>query len=618
MRAPHRTACVRACVRAAALARARTLSRMKRARERVNRGEKKRSEKRRRRDAGTEGGDGARGGDGTRGVRAAADGGGEGRHGDDAGDGDGLSTSYLASLDEGIKRVVKANRKRAREAQTLLKRALKVKDVKFFNRMLKDFGNEKQFGFAKETFERISRAGLAPNVYSYTNYLNAATRVGETTVMREIWKSMCDSGVEPNEVAYTVLVKGESQDGNIDRARSVVREMISVGVEPNQRTYATLLRNCVRYGDVDGATKCLETMRERDYAPDATACEYFIKTLCGELMVQRALAFVRDATRDGVEITAQSHVAIATAASLIMPDNDVAINACRDARAILEMDLANAEKNATGSRYADDEYDAQNDGTSTDAPSKSVQLFLRLRSQETNREIDAIEAYINNVPLSRRLEIADIASKGVESSPQVKIIADDEHIEPLIVDDVDDVRVEVCSGHGDWITRRAKQNTNVRWIGIEMRRNRVALTWMKSLRLGVEGNVRLVCGMAHDALSARVTPPASVSELYVNYPDPPEWVGSSQVLVDAAFLRDVHRVLKPGGHLICVTDDPAYAVRMCRELRKARALFAPAAADGKPFESGVPEDYGTSYFDSMWTLGNQRDRYCMRYVKREE
>jgi len=589
----------------------------------VNRGERKRSDaKRRRREAAAAaaaavgGGDGGGEKSGTRGGDGAAAGARD--EGDEGDEGDGVSTSYLSSLDEGIKRVVKMNRKRARDAQTLLKRALKVKEVKFFNRLLKDFGNEKQFGFAKETFERISRAGLEPNVYSYTNYLNAATRVGETAVMREIWKSMCDAGVEPNEVAYTVLVKGESQDGNIDRARSVMREMISVGVEPNQRTYATLLRNCVRYGDVDGATKCLETMRERDYSPDATACEYFIKTLCGKLMVQRALAFARDATRDGVEITAQSHVAIATAASLLMPDNDVAVDACRDARAILEMDLANAEKNEANARYVDDEHDEPHDGALSDAPSKSVQLFLRLRSQETSREIDAVEAYINDVPLSRRLEIAQIASKGVESSSQVKIIADDEDIEPLTVDDVEDVRVEVCSGHGDWITRRAKQNPNVRWIGIEMRRNRVALTWMKSLRLGVEGNVRLVCGMAHDALSARVTPPASISELYVNYPDPPEWVGSSQVLVDAAFLRDVHRVLKPGGHLICVTDDPAYAVRMCRELRKARALFATTAAGGKPFESGVPEDYGASYFDSMWTLGNQRDRYFMRYVKREE
>ena len=152
-----------------------------------------------------------------------------------------------------MKRAVKQNRKRAREAQTLLKRAMKVKDVKFFNRLLKDFGNDKQYGFAKEAFERISRVGLTPNVYSYTNMLNAATRVGEVMEMRTIWKAMSDAGVEANEVAYTVLVKGESQNGHIDRARSVIREMIDCGVEPNQRTYATLLRNCVRYGDVKNA-----------------------------------------------------------------------------------------------------------------------------------------------------------------------------------------------------------------------------------------------------------------------------------------------------------------------------------------------------------------------------
>ena len=136
----------------------------------------------------------------------------ESQRGDDDRDG-GLSTSYLASLDEGMKRAVKQNRKRAREAQTLLKRAMKVKDVKFFNRLLKDFGNDKQYGFAKEAFERISRAGLTPNVYSYTNILNAATRVGEVEEMRTIWKAMSDAGVEANEVAYTVLVKGESQNG---------------------------------------------------------------------------------------------------------------------------------------------------------------------------------------------------------------------------------------------------------------------------------------------------------------------------------------------------------------------------------------------------------------------
>jgi len=533
----------------------------------------------------------------------------ESQRGDDDRDG-GLSTSYLASLDEGMKRAVKQNRKRAREAQTLLKRAMKVKDVKFFNRLLKDFGNDKQYGFAKEAFERISRAGLTPNVYSYTNILNAATRVGEVEEMRTIWKAMSDAGVEANEVAYTVLVKGESQNGHIDRARSVIREMIDCGVEPNQRTYATLLRNCVRYGDVKNASKCLEMMRERDAAPDATVCEYYIKTLCGELMVQQALDFIRDAQRDGIEVTAQSYVALAVASSLIMPGADVAANACRDARAALDVDAENPSTKASATtRYGDDDVE------DPDAPSKSVQLFLQLRAQDASREIEEVEAYMRDVPLARRKQIADKAMKGFDRAPNVRIIGEDEAERPPNIAGDSDVRIEVCSGHGDWITRKAKQDSKIQWIGVEMRRNRVALTWMKALRLGVDANLALVCGMASDAFDARRMPVNTASEVYVNYPDPPEWVGSSQVLVSAEFIRDAHRVLKPGGHLICVTDDSAYAMRMCRELHKARALFIPDHPHvDRPFVSGVPEDYGSSYFDSMWTLGNQRDRYFLRYL----
>ena len=541
-------------------------------------------------------------------------------------DADGLSTSYLASLDEGMKRSIKSFRKRARDAQTLLKRAMKVKDVKFFNRLVKDFGNDKQYGFAKEAFERIARSGLTPNVYSYTNMLNAATRVGEVGEMRKIWKEMRDAGVEPNEVAYTVLVKGECQAGNIDRAREIVREMIDGGVEPNQRTYGTLLRNCVRYGDVENAAKFVQTMRERSSPPDATACEYYIKTMCGELMVQQTLSFIRDVKRDGIEVTAQSYVALATAASLVMPAEEIAMKACEDARAKLDADVRDAPGTAN-SRYDDDYGDGcdddyrtrahEGDDSAADAPSKSVQLFLQLRAQDALREIEAVESYITDIPLKRRVQIAELAVKGGEQATNVRILGGGGKSDKTVdaADAGADVRIEICSGHGDWITRRAKLDPKIQWIGIEMRRNRVLLTWMKALRLGVEKNLRLVCGMAHDALDVRRAPPGSATEVYVNYPDPPEWVGSSQVLVQDTFLRDVHRVLKPGGHLICVTDDSAYAMRMCRELRKARSLFETTEPEGKPFASGVPEDYGASYFDSMWTLGNQRDRYTLRYVK---
>jgi tRNA G46 methylase TrmB len=296
-----------------------------------------------------------------------------------------------------------------------------------------------------------------------------------------------------------------------------------------------------------------------------------------------------------------------------MPGTDVATNACRNARATLEADAESATaKAAAASRYGDDDVE------DSDAPSKSVQLFLQLRAQDALREIEEVEAYVKDVSLARREQNANEAMKGVDQAPNVRIIGDNETEGPASFAAHADVRVEVCSGHGDWITRKAKQDSNVQWVGVEMRRNRVALTWMKALRLGVHANLALICGMASDALDKSRMPANTASEVYVNYPDPPEWVGSSQVLVNAGFLRDAHRVLKPGGHLICVTDDSTYAMRMCRELHKVRALFAPdhPHVDG-PFASGVPDDYGSSYFDSMWTLGNQRDRYFLRYLAKK-
>jgi pentatricopeptide repeat protein len=124
--------------------------------------------------------------------------------------------SSLAALDEGMARTMKSNRKRSRDAQTLLKRAVKTKEIKFFNRIIKDFGNDKQMGFAEEAFRRIGDAGLSPTVYSYTNLLNACVRVGELDRARKVWDDMIAAGVEPNEVTYTVLVKG-SRAGRVAR-----------------------------------------------------------------------------------------------------------------------------------------------------------------------------------------------------------------------------------------------------------------------------------------------------------------------------------------------------------------------------------------------------------------
>ena len=260
---------------------------------------------------------------------------------------------------------------------------------------------------------------------------------------------------------------------------------------------------------------------------------------------------------------------------------------------------------------------AKNAGSARDA-SKSVQQFLRLRNGDALRQVADVEAH-----LDRGSKFVDAVAAEVRRGPE------DASSSVRIVESADDAtgrldfaslfenqlptRLEVCSGHGDWVTARAAADAGKgNWLAIEMRRNRVRMTWAKAVRRRLK-NLALLRGMAHEMMDAHV-PDESLTEVHVNYPDPPEWVGSSQCLVDEAFLLGAHRTLrKDGGHLTLVTDDPTYAMRMCRELSRFPRLFRPTEPEGRPFRTGVPEEYGGSYFDDMWKNGNLRDRYYMRY-----
>ena len=532
-----------------------------------------------------------------------------------------------------------------------------VRDVKFFNRLIRDFGNDKQLGFAEEAFKRVRECdGLERNVYSHTNMLNACVRVGELEKARRVWENMLAENVEPNEVTYTVFVKGLAQSGCLDEAMELIETLCAEGstVAPNVRTFSTLLRNCVRHADGVNADRCFEAMRGAGVAPDAASFEYLVKTKCAAFDARGAWAAHAEMEREYLDATPQALAALATVSS-ITGDVASAEKACVMAKAAIEANGAgvvapSGPDGARGdslfsSRMDDDEDRAEND----DAPgpgdfsptartssfgdqncsddgtvSESVRAFLRLRNSDAARQVADVEAFLARGDAFVAAVAADVRAGHASASSPVKVV---EGEGPVLdfrklfgggAGSVKErpprpVKLEVCSGMGDWVVSRAAADArSANWLAIEMRRNRVRMTWAKGVRARLD-NLALLRGMAHEMLSSRV-PEDSLSEIYVNYPDPPEWVGSTQCLVDAAFLLEAHRALaRGGGVLTLVTDDAGYAMRMCRELSRRPDLFVPAAEDGKPFVSGVPEGYGGSYFDEMWKNGRQTDRYYMRY-----
>ena len=559
-----------------------------------------------------------------------------------------ISYGTLSSMDEGMARAHKHSRKRARDAQTLLKRAVSVKDVKFFNRLIRDFGNDKQLGFAEEAFNRITQVkGLERNVYSHTNMLNACVRVGELEKARLVWKNMLhEKDCAPNEVSYTVFIKGLAQEGALDEATELLETMCSVDsdVTPNVRTFSTLLRNCVRHADGVNADRCFDAMRSAGVEPDVASFEYLVKTKCAAFDAEEAWNTHQEMERLYLEATPQLLAALATVSS-ITGDVEKAREACVAAKAAIEANGAGVVLSSEGGNEGlfgkgmegtngidtDDFEDGDDDmmekevnrnahGT-TGQMSESVRAFLRLRNSDAARQVSDVEEFLGKGDEHVKAVASDVKNGHESKKSLVKVIegeGDQLDFSKTFSNSLP-VKLEVCSGHGDWVVDRCvRDKGKYNWLAIEMRRNRVRMTWAKGVRQRL-GNLAVLRGMAHEMIDSRI-PDDALTEIHVNYPDPPEWVGSKQCLVDLEFLKQAHRALKKetdlnpnSGHLTLVTDDPGYAMRMCRELSKVPELFSPTANDGAPFVAGIPSDYGGSYFDEMWKNGRQTDRYYMRY-----
>jgi tRNA (guanine-N7-)-methyltransferase len=119
------------------------------------------------------------------------------------------------------------------------------------------------------------------------------------------------------------------------------------------------------------------------------------------------------------------------------------------------------------------------------------------------------------------------------------------------------VEMEIGIGKGTFITQQAQARPEVNFFGIEWARK----YWMASSdRLRRNGclNARAVRAEANFFLTEFV-PEASLSVLHIYFPDPwPKARHHKRRLIQEPFLRQVERVLAPGGRLQVVTDHQEY------------------------------------------------------------
>ena len=206
------------------------------------------------------------------------------------------------------------------------------------------------------------------------------------------------------------------------------------------------------------------------------------------------------------------------------------------------------------------------------------------------------------------------------------------------------IKLEICSGTGDWVCAQASADTDAHWVALELRHDRAYNILTKAIIEDIP-NLSLLRGDAMRILPH--IPDGSVHGLFVNYPEPPQKTGRSEEsggavsegahLLDEAFFRSVGRVLTSKGSLTILTDNLWYAKLLVRVIADTAAesglrSLSPDKCAEHPVEFSIDEVHlfrgvpgsahghvaeSSSYFDRLWKKGKMDERYFLVLKKRK-
>ena len=119
------------------------------------------------------------------------------------------------------------------------------------------------------------------------------------------------------------------------------------------------------------------------------------------------------------------------------------------------------------------------------------------------------------------------------------------------------VEIEIGIGKGRFLIDAAQKHPQVNFLGLEWAAKYLRIAHARSLKSNLQ-NIRLVRADAQEFLEFFVAS-ISVQAIHLYFPDPwPKKRHHKRRLFNQHFLREVERILKPGGRLWLATDHGEY------------------------------------------------------------
>ena len=120
------------------------------------------------------------------------------------------------------------------------------------------------------------------------------------------------------------------------------------------------------------------------------------------------------------------------------------------------------------------------------------------------------------------------------------------------------VHIEIGSGRGEFLLRIAQQNSDVNFIGIDLKEKRVKTIFRKLYQAKLK-NVR-IAKIFLDEESIKFLPSNSIEKIYLQHPDPwPKKRHFHRRIIQHNFIDIMHKMLMNNGIVDIATDHEDYA-----------------------------------------------------------
>ncbi|GAX28314.1 hypothetical protein FisN_27Hh031 [Fistulifera solaris] len=170
-------------------------------------------------------------------------------------------------------------------------------DVVFYNAMIQNLSENREWSQATKLIQEMETKGVAPQAMTYGILMNGMLRADKPNACLALFESACANtktvGLTQNVHLYTTAIAAAAVLGNHERALELVSRMTAVGIKPNTKTLTSVVGACLASQKYDLAVGVYRKIEK----PDGYAMSQGIQAFCGNGEPEAAASILRDQRR---------------------------------------------------------------------------------------------------------------------------------------------------------------------------------------------------------------------------------------------------------------------------------------------------------------------------------